>query len=47
MSLVTGTIVCVLSGTVVVAIVGYLVDRYTARREASQPERGKYERGNK
>lgn len=40
MTLVEGTIVCVISGTVVVAIVGYLVDRYQARREAAE-KRGK------
>ena len=34
MTLVQGTIVCVISATIVVAIVGYLVDRYHARREA-------------
>jgi hypothetical protein len=35
MTLVQGAIVCVAGGTVVVAIVGYLVDRATARREAA------------
>jgi hypothetical protein len=33
MSLVVGTIVWVLTGTALIAIVGYLVDRSTARRE--------------
>jgi hypothetical protein len=33
MSLVVGTLVFVCSGTAVVAIVGYIVDRSTARRE--------------
>jgi len=41
MTLVQGTIVCVTSGTVLVAIVGYLVDRFTARREASNNEQEK------
>ena len=40
MSLVQGTIVCVISGAVVIAIVGYLVDRYTARREGARHELG-------
>lgn len=35
MSLVQGAIVCVAGGTVVVGLVGYLVDRYQARREAA------------
>jgi hypothetical protein len=43
MTLVQGTIVCVICGAVVVGVVGYLVDRYTARREAAdstiRPER--------
>jgi hypothetical protein len=33
MSLVVGTIVWVLTGTALVAIVGYVLDRTTARRE--------------
>jgi hypothetical protein len=33
MSLVVGTIVWVLTGTALVAIVGYVLDRSTARRE--------------
>lgn len=41
MTLVEGTLVWVVSGTVLVAIVGYLVDRYTARREAANSEQGK------
>lgn len=41
MTLVVGTIVCVVSGTIVVAIVGYLLDRSTARREAGSNDRGK------
>jgi len=41
MSLVVGTLVCVVSGTLLIALVGYLVDRSTARREASNNERGK------
>lgn len=41
MTLVEGTLVWVVTGTVLVAIVGYLVDRYTARREATDNEHGK------
>jgi hypothetical protein len=33
MSLVVGTILWVVSGTALVAIIGYLLDRSTARRE--------------
>jgi hypothetical protein len=36
MSLVVGTIVWVLTGTALVAIVGYVLDRSTARRERKE-----------
>ena len=41
MPLVVGTIIWVVSGTIVVGIVGYMVDRSTARQER-QRIAGKY-----
>jgi hypothetical protein len=41
MSLVVGTVLFVLSGTALVAIVGYIVDRSTAGAERQTTERSK------